>query len=323
MLVALAGVLTLPPRAAVAQNDEASPSDVLQSIVRITATVPTSARTARSLGTQRTGSAIAIDGNGLLLTIGYIILEASRVEVMTLAGKVAPARVIAYDHGTGFGLLRASEPLGLEPVPLGDSSAMSVRTRVVAASFGGLQAAQPGFVVSRREFAGFWEYLLDSALYTAPPHPYFAGAALLGPGGELVGVGSLMVGDAANDNSPLPGNLFVPINLLKPILGELLLEGKSSQSDRAWLGVYTDDTAGPVIVGSTAADGPASKAGLRTGDAIVGVADEPVASMASFYRRVWALGGPGTKVPLNVVRDGELQEIVVRSRDRYDWLQMD
>ena len=317
-------LLLTAPGLAVKASDvpDASVNQVLEAVVALRSTVPPQARTARTLGTERAGSAIVIDANGLLLTIGYLILEADSVEVELHTGAVVPARVLAYDHRTGLGLLRAIRPLDVTPVPLGDSASAVASTRAVVASHGGLLAARPAFVVSRREFVGFWEYLLDEALFTSPPHPRFSGAALIGPGGNLLGVGSLLVNDAMPGERQLPGNVFVPIDLLKPILGELLLEGRTSDPDFPWLGIYSDDQAGPVIVGSLADNGPAAKAGVEPGDAIVGVGNEPVTTVAAMYRKVWELGGPGTEVPLNILRGDQMQNITIVAGDRYDWLRL-
>ena len=207
-------------------------------------------------------------------------------------------------------------------MPLGESQRLTKWDRVMVASFGGLGAARPAVAVDRRPFAGYWEYLLDDAIFTSPPHPAFGGAALIGADGTLLGVGSLIVGDALTGERVLPGNMFVPIDRLKAVLGDLLTLGRSSEPARPWLGVYTEEVQGRLAVRRLAADGPALKAGIEVGDLILGVANQPVETMADFYRRVWDQGSAGAPVRLNVLKGTELSEVTIRSEDRYDWLRM-
>ncbi len=298
--------------------------DLFAAVVQIEAQVPPDAHTAQSLGTERSGSGVVIDADGLILTIGYLILEAETVDIV-VGGRRTPAEIVAYDYDTGFGLLRADVPSGarpIEPIELGDSSALDERTVVMVASYGGPVTARRAMVVSRREFAGYWEYLLDDAIFTAPPDPEFGGAALIGPEGKLLGIGSLIVGDAMPGEAQVPGNMFVPIDLLKPILGDLLTMGRGSGRRRPWLGMHTEELRGHVFVTRVSPEGPARKAGVRAGDIVIEVAGEGVTSMAGLFRRVWALGAPGVEVSLTVLRGGAVREIVVRSADRYDYLRL-
>ena len=295
---------------------------LLNAIVRLESRVPPTARTARSLGTERVGSGVVIDAGGLIVTIGYLILEATHVTVVSAEGERVPCQVLAYDHNTGFGLVRALEPLPVAPIHLGNSADVETGQQVLVASYGGTGAARPAIVVSRRPFAGFWEYLLENAVFVAPAHPLFSGAALLDPEGKLLGIGSLVVRDAFGDPQPLPGNLFVPIDELKPIMGDLLTTGRSSGPRRPWLGVYTEQTGRYLSISRVAAGGPAAAAGLEKGDLIVAVDDQPVASMEEFYRRLWASRTAGDPIKLDVLRDTEIRSIDVRSGDRYDWLRL-
>ena len=319
--VLLALVLAASGGASVAA-DPAAPGEmverVLSGIVELRATAPENARTAPFLGTERRGSGVVIDATGLIVTIGYLILEADAVEIVVAESPV-PAEVVAYDYTTGLGLVRATGPLGVAPLKLGDSDALSESDGVIVAAFGGLAGAQPGLIVSRRDFAGYWEYILEGAIFTAPPHPGFAGAALLGGRGELLGIGYLVVGDAI-EGRPLPGNMFVPVNRLKPILGELLTDGRSAGPPRPWLGLFAQAYESRVFVVRVASDGPAEAAGIASGDLILGVGDTPVRSLFEFYRAVWALGTPGVEVPLVVLNETGIAQRRVRSGDRYDWL---
>lgn len=302
-----------------AEAQPAITEKLLTSIVEVTAEVPGDARTARFLGAKRQGSGIVIDGDGLVLTIGYLILEASSVEIGLGDGQNSPARLIAYDHETGLGLLRATEPLGVAALQLGDSDAAAVRQQVLVAAHGGVSRASGGYIMSRRDFAAAWEFMLEKAIFTAPPHPQFGGAALIDGEGKLIGVGSLMVPNAADDNVAMPGNMFVPINVLKPILGDLLANGRSSRPPRPWLGLYSEELRGRLFVTRVPVGGPAHNAGLRPGDMVLGINDKPVAGLKDYYRALWSLGDAGVPVPLNVLRGVTPTRYVVKSMDRRAW----
>ena len=320
-LIAAALLTIFQPAAATAA--ETSADDILAAIVGVTAKVPADARTAAHLGTDREGSGVVIDDHGLVLTIGYLILEASEVSIVTAEdGRTVPADIIAYDHETGFGLLRAARPLDVTPMALGRSADLEVRDPVLIASHGGAAMARPALVVSRRLFAGYWEYILDKAIFTSPPHPGFGGAALIGGDGRLLGIGSLIVGDAATEPQQLAGNMFVPIDSLKPILAELLEAGRTSRPSRPWLGVYAEEVRGRIFVVRIAEDGPAQKSGILRGDIIVAVGDTPVRDLAGFYREIWARGDAGIEVDLTVLQGSELRRVRVRSGDRYSWLRL-
>ena len=236
-----------------------------------------------------------------------------------------PATVLAYDHETGFGLLRTREPPpGVIPMPLGESSSLHRNQPVIVASYGGLKAARPAIVTDRREFVGYWEYLLDNAVFATPPHPFFGGAALIDPYGRLVGIGSTVVHDAAGPGQPVAGNMFVPIDLLKPILGELLADGRRSGPYRAWVGVYVGDSQGRLVVNRVAADGPAQRAGIEPGDTITAVAGRRVSSMTDLYKTLWAKGRPGAAIRFSLRRpDGRNADVDVSAIDRYAWLRLD
>ena len=299
-----------------------TPDETLRAIVRVSSEVPADARTAQSLGTQREGSGVVIDSGGLVLTVGYLILEAAKAEVLSPGGKPIDAEVVGYDHNTGFGLLRAKKALDARPMEFGDSAKLKMRDEVLVASHGGPSSVQAAFVVSRREFAGSWEYLLENAIYTTPPHPNFGGAALIGRKGRLLGIGSLFLQDIMPGHGPIPGNMFVPIDQLKPILADLIVQGRSSRPSRPWLGIYTREVGGRILVLRITPDGPAHKAGIRRGDMIVGIAGEAVENLADFYRKVWSKGHAGVKVSLNVLRGTRVRNISVRSSDRYKYLKL-
>jgi S1-C subfamily serine protease len=295
---------------------------ILAAVVKVRSDVPATARTADSLGTERAGSGVVIDSGGLVVTIGYLILEAMSAEVMAPGGKPVNAKIIAYDHNTGFGLLRATKPLGIRPMELGDSSTVGEQDEVLVVSRGEAGAVQGALVVSRRDFAGYWEYLLENAIFTAPPHPNFGGAALIGRDGELLGIGSLFVNDELPGHGQVPSNMFVPIDRLKPILADLLVKGRSAEPSRPWLGMFSQEVGGRILVQRVSPGGPVDQAGIRPGDIVAGVAGEVVKGLADFYRKVWSRGDAGVEVPLNVLQGLKVREVVVRSSDRYKYLRL-
>ena len=301
----------------------AGPREVIDAVVGVRAEVPADARTADTLGRERSGTGIAIDNAGLVLTVGYIVLEAAAVDLYDAHGKRIPADVVAYDHETGFGLVRAAEPLqGVQAVPLGKSAEVRVGDPLLVLSRLGPLQVQQARLVDRREYAGYWEYLLPDALLTTPPHPAFAGAALVDAQGRLVGVGSLVVPNAAGAEIASPGNLFMPIDALGPIMGDLLSQGRRDGAGRPWLGLTTLEHAGRLVVTGVADGSPAAVAGVQPGDALVGVGGQPVGALAEFYRKVWGMGDAGVKVPLKVARGPRTLDLDVASTDRLRWLRL-
>ena len=300
----------------------ASLEDLVSAVVRIKTTINPDAHTLQSLGREREGSGVVIDEDGLVLTIGYLMVEAHAAEITTNAGRTVPAAIVGYDHETGFGVLRALEPLRVKPLAFGRSADVKERDAVLIASYGGPDMIGPSYVVAKREFAGNWEYLLDEAIFTTPPHPAWSGAALISRDGKLLGIGSLIVGDATGTGEATPGNMFVPIDRLPPILGDLIADGRVSGPGRPWLGVAADDVRGRLIVSRVTSGGPGEKAGIRRGDEIVGVGGEPPRGLADFYRKVWRTGVAGATVPLDVEHGGEKRRIDVKSINRLDHLKL-
>ena len=288
----------------------------LAAVVPLTSQVPEDAFTAPFLGTDREGSGVLIDEHGLVLTIGYLVVEAETVNIITAEDTITTADVVAYDYDSGFGLLRAFEPPQVKPLTLGSSQALAAEDSVIIAARGGLGQTIEGRVVAKREFAGYWEYLLDEAIFTTPPHPNWSGAALLGDDGALLGIGSLFLEDVGRGSANRPGNMFVPIDLLKPVLPEMLATGRTGAVRRPWLGVFTTDLHGQMVVSGLAPEGPAELAGMQPGDIVVRVGGEQVSDIADMYRRIWSIGSAGVDVPLTVLREGTAFDLVVHSTDR-------
>ncbi len=291
-------------------------------MVRLRAEIPGSAFTATILGAEREGSGVAIDDEGLVLTIGYLIAEASRVTLTLEGGETVDAAPIAYDHETGFGMVRAMAPLGARPMPLGASARVREGDRVVVAAFGGYDHAVDGKVVSKREFAGSWEYLLDEAIYTAPVHPYWGGAALIDRAGALVGAGSLYVEEAAAGGTRRPGNMFVPIDLLQPIRDSMIRTGRADRARLPWLGMYTAEAARRLVVTGVAPNAPADQAGVEPGDVILNAAGVAVEGLAQLYRTLWRAARPGEEIRFTLLRDDDVVTLRIRSGDRYDYFDL-
>ena len=320
-LMALAAVLSL---AAMSGARAQSPSlqELISGVVGVKTFINPDARTTENLGREREGSGIVIDDSGLVLTIGYLMVEAHAAEITTGEGRAFPASVVGYDHETGFGLLRAMAPLTARPMQIGTAAEVKKGDPVLIASSGGPGMVAAARVAAVREFAGSWEYLLDRAIFTSPPHPEWSGAALISREGKLLGVGSLILSDVAGDGSSAAGNMFVPIDMLLPILADLKSAGRIPGPGRPWLGVGAEPVNGRLQVQRVTQGGPAEQAGLRKGDIIVGVAGEETSTLNDFYRRVWARGMAGAVIPLDVMQENQKRRLDVQSANRLDHLRL-
>ena len=290
---------------------------ILRSIVTVRSSIPDDAFTAATLGTLRDGSGVVIRDNGLVLTIGYLITEAEEIWLTSHDGRVVPAHALAYDQETGFGLVQALGRLGLPALQFGDAAKAKVGDPVMLAD--GIGQTVHANIVAKQEFAGYWEYLLDEAIFIAPAHPSWGGAALIDSSGKLLGIGSLRL-EMSADEEREEINMVVPINLLPPILDDLLTSGQPNKLPRPWLGVFSAESNGKVMIVSVAEDGPADRAGLREGDMISDVRDGEVDGLANFYRKLWESGPAGTEVPMRIVRNGRDAWLRVKSADRRSFL---
>ena len=299
----------------------------LSAVRSLKSKVPSDAHSARNLGTEREGNAVLIDENGTLVTIGYLITEATDVSIGGTNGEEIPAQVVGFDHRTGFGLVRTVEPLGLKHLTIASNvDELLPDNKVVIAAAGGVPASILGKVEDRREFAGSWEYLIDKAIFTTPLHPRWSGGALIDPAsGFLLGIGSLFVQDPGGkeeDNQGNQGNMFVPADLLLPIFNELVTTGRAQSLAKPWLGMQTTEAMGHLVVSGIHDGGPADKADIQVGDIIEEIESHHIDNLSDMYRKIWAVGGAGADVSLRVTRGSHQLDIVIRSGDRHDYLKV-
>ena len=291
----------------------------LDAVVLVRSEIPEDAFTASILGTERAGNGVVISENGMVLTIGYLITEASVIWLATNKGTVVGGYPMAYDQATGFGLVQPLGKLGVKPIERGSASSIRVGENVVVAGHGGRAHALKATVFAKREFAGYWEYVLDEALFTAPAHPQWGGSALIGADGKLAGIGSLLVQEKI-DAGTIQGNMIVPIDLLAPILDDMTKTGRANRAPHPWLGMYATEAGERLVVAGLAPGAPAERAGVHVGDAVIAVGGEKPKSLADLWRKVWAHGAPGAIVPLKLGRSGKMLELRLTSADRADFL---
>ena len=290
----------------------------LSSVVGLHAIVPSDAFTADTLGVERAGNGVLID-KGLVLTIGYLITEAETVWLHFGDGRVVQGHALGLDQETGFGLVQALGPLDIPALPIGSSKTSDVGDRIVVGGAGGRTRSVAGHIAAKQEFAGYWEYVLDEAIFTFPAHPNWGGTALISPTGELIGVGSLQI-ERERDGKNEHLNMTVPIDLLSPVLDELRKFGRVNKPVRPWLGLYSTEIENRIVIVGIAPKGPAARAELKTGDVILAVAGENVSTLGELYRTVWSLGDAGVEVPLTLYREGLTFDVRVNSSDRTKFL---
>jgi S1-C subfamily serine protease len=292
----------------------------LRSVVGVKALVPPDGFTAQTLGTERSGSGVVIRPDGLIATIGYLVTEAETIWLTTHDGRAIPGHALAYDFETGFGLIQALGRLNLPALTLEDGVAPRPGDICVLASVGGRKHAVRCTVAARQEFAGYWEYMLEEAIFTAPAHPSWGGAGLIGADGKLMGIGSLIMQQQDSKGRRIDLNMVVPSSLLPPIFDDLLAYGRVNKPARPWLGVYAAEDERGVVVNSLARNGPAEKAGIEEGDRVAAVEGARVADLPGLWRAIWGAGPAGTKVRLTIARNAQRREVVVPSIDRRSFL---
>lgn len=315
----------LPVPLSPTQSTMAAMNKANAAVVGIRVKAVEDASSAQTLGLNRTGSGVVIEPDGLILTIGYLLVEAQQIEIITQDNKILPATAVAYDVATGFGLVKPLLPLhGVAPVKLGSLQDLKPGEPLIAAT-GATTDGQDGDVsttrlISTRAFTGNWEYHIDTALFTSPPvsagSGNHSGAPLFNLKGEVIGIGSLLVMDASGENRRLPGNMFVPVDLLKPVLSEMKQSGRSRQSYRPWLGLTSTDQSGEVQIVRISANSPAENAGLQVGEVVLAVDGKDVSTLESFYKMLWAHTSPDEPVSLTLRSDDKVKVVVLTPEDR-------
>ena len=291
----------------------------INSVVKVRTSIPAAAFTADVLGTERIGSGVLINNSGLILTAGYLVTEAETVWLTTNLNQSIPGHVVAYDQSSGLGLVQALGSLDINASELDSSDLVTVNDDIFFISYGGIEHSLCSKISRIDEFAGYWEYLLEAAIYTSPPHPQWGGAAVFNKKGHIIGIGSLFLQEIFEGQN-LQGNLAIPTSILKSIMGDMLEFGRSSAPARPWLGMYAVESEKTLTVNSLARYGPAELAGVLQGDKVVGVGEESVSTLANFFRSVWTLGAAGVSVPININRNGNQLQLVINSIDRNDFL---
>jgi S1-C subfamily serine protease len=293
--------------------------NAFRSMVLVHAEAPEDAFTASILGTERIGHGAVIGTDGLVLTIGYLITEARSIWLTTHDGRVTAGHALAYDQVTGFGLILPLGRLNVPHLERGTAASLAVGDEAVVVGHGGIEHSLSAQVIAKREFAGYWEYLLDEAIFASPAHPQWGGTALLGSEGRLLGIGSLMVQAEAAGHS-IDANMFVPIDLLEPILDDMIKIGRPARTPRPWLGMYTTEMNGEIVISGLVQNGPAHQAGVKLGDVVLKVADQNVSRLAGMFRSIWNIGPAGTEIPMTLGRSKRTTQVRVRSADRNDYL---
>jgi serine protease Do len=294
------------------------PQSLANSVVKVESRVPSDAQSAENLGRARVGSGVILESQ-LVLTIGYLLLEADTVDIVTASGRRVPGSVAGYDHSTGFGLIRTALPISEPAIVIGDSDKVAEKQRVFTIGQGEVKPTEL-HIVSRKVFAGGWEYLIEKPLFTFPPVNNWSGAPLLTEDGTLVGIGSLIVNDAAVDRKGVPGNMFIPTNLLKPILEDLRAKGRRSGDVQPWLGMSTEINRGNLMVQRVSPKGPADLAGIAAGDIVLGVGAAKVTDQADFYRKLWSAGNAGSEISVRLLQGGDVKDVKIKSIDRMDFI---
>jgi S1-C subfamily serine protease len=290
----------------------------LASVVGLHSIIPPDASSAETLGTERAGNGVLID-DGLILTIGYLITEAETVWLHLGDGRVVSGHALGVDFESGFGLVQALGHIDIDPLPLGSSAAAKIGDAVVVGGAGGRTRSVASRIAAKQEFAGYWEYLLDEAIFTHPAHPNWGGTGLINSRGELIGIGSLQL-EREREGKAEHVNMIVPVDLLKPVLDDLRKFGRVNKPPRPWLGMYSTEIDHRVVVVGISEKGPAGRAELKTGDVILAVNGDKITSQTGFYRKLWSLGPAGVDVPLTVYHEGVTFDVTLTSIDRAKFL---
>ena len=307
--------------AEIPRSTEALTEPALEPLVSVRSHVPEDAMTAGLLGTERSGHGVRIRDDGLIVTIGYVISEADEIWIGSSDHMAAPGVVVGNDFQSGLALIRPTIPLPGPIMRLGRARDLNIGDAVTVAGSAGIEPQDlRAEVVARQEFAGRWEYLLEDAVFTAPPHQHWSGAALIDLDGRLCGIGSLIIQGFEVNDETRNVNMFVPIESVVPIIDELCDHGRRLAPPRPWLGVLAHDEDDEITIVGVYQNSPADHARLRPGDIVLEVGGQPMFGLAQLFRSVWSLGDAGIDVHLTILRNSKRREIVVKSSERAAFL---
>jgi len=284
---------------------------LLGAVVNLHAMVPRAHPSSRILGNERMGSGVIVDPSGLVLTVNYVVMGASTVDVGFLKGRRVKAEVVAQDFEVGLALVRVKRQ-GLTAVPLAGGTDLTCGEPVIAVASTGPQERRisGGLVTYLGEFEAYWEYLLEHGIVSSAQNPGFGGGGLFSMTGALLGVVYLPL------NEIVRCSLAIPVDNYREHASELLRYGRVvSRPKRAWLGVFAHALEEGVVVAGVVPDGPGDRSGLQEGDLIVSLNAEEVGNRRDFYLSLWR-HEPGEPLTLEVMRDNKVRRFEVKGGDR-------
>jgi S1-C subfamily serine protease len=286
---------------------------LLPSVVNIHATVPKQHPSTRILGDERMGSGLVVDSTGLVLTVSYVVMGASVIDVAPLKGRRTRAEVVAQDFEVGLALLRVKRQ-GLPAATLATQAPERGDAVVAVASSGVHEVRVSGGIVTYLgEFEGYWEYLLDRGIVSSAANPGFGGGGLFSMRGHAVGVVYLNLNEVARSS------LAIPVDFYREHSAELLRYGRVvSRPRRAWLGVFAHALDDGVVISGIVPGGPGEKGGLREGDLIMSLNAQEVPTLREFYTSLWR-HEPGERITFEVMRDNAVRRLEITGGDRAEF----
>jgi S1-C subfamily serine protease len=283
---------------------------VVPATVAVAVEVPETHPSAAILGTERLGTGVVVDRAGLLLTVNYVVIGASSVEVTLLDETRVDGRVVAHDFASGLAVIEISAH-GLAALDLCPSSALGVGQDIfiVAAAGENKRRANSGMITSIAPFDAYWDYSLDRAITTTAMNPGLGGAPLLDSHGRVAGIASLDLNEIGRFT------LAIPVDDFLTHRNELLQHGRRvSRPARAWVGLYCYTFRDHVVIAGVLPGTPAEQAGLAAGDVVLTVDGQTIANRHELYSALW-LHRPGDVLEFRVFRNNAVKRLAVPSGD--------